>query len=273
MPNFNPKPLSSSSAMKFFTLSFLVCCLSAAGVWGAPQFGYGFSPMAEDMEEAMPRQVLRRVAVPEHIMDSDIQDTEGMEDMEDLAEDMAADFDSSSISSATTTTMAPLAMADIHLADERGKKLLRHHLVLILGLCFLFLVPDASAGKIKLLAFKGPHAGFVALKARTPKLLGLKSGLVGGAAGFGLGAAVGAKLGAGLAGVHSGGGGGYGGGGYGGGYGGGFGGGLGGDYGGNFGGGHGGSSGYEHHEYHHESHYSGGSGYGGGDFGGGLWGK
>ncbi|XP_068158097.1 pupal cuticle protein Edg-91 [Drosophila tropicalis] len=113
----------------------------------------------------------------------------------------------------------------------------RNSLFLLLGIFCVSLLPAVLGGKIKLLAFKGPHAGFVGLKVRTPKLLGLKHGLLGGG--------------------HS--------------LGGGFGGGIGGGVG--FGGG---SSGYEHHEYHHESHHEshyGGGSYGGGSYGGGLWGK
>ncbi|XP_017844692.1 glycine-rich protein 2 [Drosophila busckii] len=105
--------------------------------------------------------------------------------------------------------------------------------ILLLGIC--------AAGKVKLFAFKGPHAGFIGLKVRTPKLLGLKHALGGGGGGFG---------GGGFGGGHA----------------------IGG-----FGGGHGG---YEHHEeyHHHESHYSsggsyGGAGFGGAGFKGGLWGK
>ncbi|KAH8409693.1 hypothetical protein KR222_001827, partial [Zaprionus bogoriensis] len=115
----------------------------------------------------------------------------------------------------------------------------QRHLPLLLSLCLVLLLHSATAGKVKLFAFKGPHGGFVKLKARSPKLLGLKHGLVG--AGLGFGAGIGAGVG--LA--------------------------------GGFGGGHGGGGGYEHHEeyHHHESHYSSGGSYGGGSYGGGLWGK
>lgn len=78
-------------------------------------------PTEADMAEAMPRLVQRRAAVPDHIRGvSDIRDTEDMEDTEAM-EDMVTveDTASSTISSATTTTMDPLATADIHLADER----------------------------------------------------------------------------------------------------------------------------------------------------------
>ncbi|XP_023171028.2 keratin, type II cytoskeletal 1 [Drosophila hydei] len=110
-----------------------------------------------------------------------------------------------------------------------------HKLLLLLGIGSVLLLQTTTAGKVKLFAFKGPHAGFVGLKVRTPKLLGLKHALSG----------------------------------HGGGFGGGIGGGIG--FGGGFGGGH--SGGYHHEEYHHESHYSSGGSYGGGGFGGGLWGK
>ncbi|KAI8129382.1 hypothetical protein FF38_04394 [Lucilia cuprina] len=89
-------------------------------------------------------------------------------------------------------------------------------------LVLLLLIGDAVCGKLKLVAFKGPHAGFVGLKVRTPKLLGFKKhGL-----GFGHGL------------------GGFGGHGHKG-----------------FGGGGFHSSGYEHHEYHHSGGSFGGGGW------------
>ena len=38
------------------------------------------------------------------------------------------------------------------------------------------LVGFVAAGKLKFVAFKGPHFGFAGVKVRTPKLLGLKHG-------------------------------------------------------------------------------------------------
>jgi len=52
-------------------------------------------------------------------------------------------------------------------------------LLLLLGICLVFLLQNANAGKLKIFAAKGPlGGGFVKVKARTPKLLGLKHALV-----------------------------------------------------------------------------------------------
>ncbi|XP_060647175.1 pupal cuticle protein Edg-91 [Drosophila nasuta] len=187
--------------------------------------------LLEDMEEATtPRleqvQVLQRAAaVATMDMALGIQDTA----MDGQAQDMVEDLEE---------------------AMERRPQ----NLFLLLGICLVFLLNEANAGKLKLLAFKGPHGGFVKVKARTPKLLGLKAGLIGGALGAGLGGGISGGFGGGV------------------------------NVGGGFGGYGGHSSGYEHHEEHHESHYSSGGSYGGGSYGGGgfggggfggggLWGK
>ncbi|XP_065354601.1 glycine-rich protein [Calliphora vicina] len=41
-------------------------------------------------------------------------------------------------------------------------------------LLLFLLIGDACCGKLKFVAFKGPHFAFAGVKVRTPKLLGLK---------------------------------------------------------------------------------------------------
>ncbi|XP_061387238.1 keratin-associated protein 19-2 [Musca vetustissima] len=57
---------------------------------------------------------------------------------------------------------------------------------------------SVSGGKLKLVALKGPHGGFVGLKYRKPKLLGLKHHGFGHGLGHGFGGGFGHGLGGGF---------------------------------------------------------------------------
>ncbi|XP_005178547.1 keratin, type I cytoskeletal 15-like [Musca domestica] len=59
---------------------------------------------------------------------------------------------------------------------------------------------SVSCGKLKLVAFKGPHGGFLGVKYRKPKLLGFKHHGFGGGFGHGLGHGFGHGFGHGLGG-------------------------------------------------------------------------